>query len=411
MNFTDLAKWAYLALKERKLRSGLTVLMVVIGAMLMTSVNGLNAGTSNLINEQFSTFGANLLTVSSGGGFGHRAPSGTEISLNDQTVKTLSGVKYVDEVIPYIQGSVKLKKGQYEKTVSVTGLDQSYFKYLAPTAEILEGKFIPNTDYLGILLSYPEAFVGEEQILKTGQTVFLEVSIVDESGGVQSIEVETKSFQIKGILDEIGSMTFDRGIYLSLPAAKELLKKEEYDGIYLLTKDIIYNEEVEEEIDDIYGDSIRVSSPRAIAERINEIMSTFTGFIFSIAFISLIVGSVGIVTTLYTSVIERTREVGLLKSLGFNNNMVLSTFMIESMMIGALGGLLGVITGIGGAYVLGNFIAFGPGMRGGSSITPAFIFTDLFYVWLISFTLSIIAGIYPAWRGSKLSPIEALRKE
>ena len=142
MNFTDLAKWAYLALKERKLRSGLTVLMVVIGAMLMTSVNGLNAGTSNLINEQFSTFGANLLTVSSGGGFGHRAPSGTEISLNDQTVKTLSGVKYVDEVIPYIQGSVKLKKGQYEKTVSVTGLDQSYFKYLAPTAEILEGKYL-----------------------------------------------------------------------------------------------------------------------------------------------------------------------------------------------------------------------------------------------------------------------------
>jgi putative ABC transport system permease protein len=386
--------------------------MVVIGAMLMTSINGLNAGASNLINEQFSTFGANLLTVSSGGGPGFGRPSrNVEIPLNDQTVSTLSRIKYVDEVIPYVQGSVTLKKGRYEKTVSVTGLDQSYFESLAPTAKILDGKYIPETDYMGILLSYTEAYAGEEQVLKTGQTVFLEVSSIVQTSSGQSIETETKSFQIKGILDEIGNMRYDRGIYLSLPAAMELLDKDEYDGIYLLTKDSIYNEDVEGEIEDIYEDSLRVSSPAAIAESINEIMSTFTGFISSIAFISLIVGSVGIVTTLYTSVIERTREVGLLKSLGFNNNMILSTFMIESMMIGAIGGLLGVITGIGGAYVLGNFIAFGPGMRGGSSVSPAFIFSDLFRVWIISFSLSIIAGIYPAWRGSKLNPIEALRKE
>jgi len=410
VNFADLSKWAFLALKERKLRSGLTILMVVIGAMLMTSINGLNTGTSNLMNERFSTFGANLLTVSSGGGFGR--PSGTvQVSINDQTVSTLSRIKYVDDVIPYIQGSVTLQRGRYEKTVSVTGLDQSYFEKLVPTAEILEGRYIPNTDYLGVLSSYSEAFRGEEQVLKTGQTVILEVSKVVESSGVQSIEVETKSFQIKGILNESGNMAFDRGVYISLPAAKILFNKDEYNGVYLLTKDSIYNEDVEEEIEEIYEDSLRVSSPRAIAESINEVMSTFTGFISSIAFISLIVGSVGIVTTLYTSVIERTREVGLLKSLGFNNNMVLLTFMIESMMIGAIGGLIGVLAGIGGAYVLGNLVAFGPGMRGASSVTPAFIFTDLFYVWTISFMLSMIAGIYPAWRGSKLSPIEALRKE
>jgi len=310
-----------------------------------------------------------------------------------------------------MQGSVTLKKGRYEKNVFITGLDQAYFEKLAPTAEILEGRYIPATDYIGILSSHSEAFAGEEQVLKTGQTVILEVNKIVESSGVQSIEVETRSFQIKGILNESGNMAFDRGMYISLPAAEILFNKNEYNGIYLLTKDSIYNEEVEAEIEEIYEDSLRVSSPRAMAESISEVMQTFTTFISSIAFISLIVGSVGIVTTLYTSVIERTREVGLLKALGFTNNKVLLTFMIESMMIGSIGGLLGVITGIGGAYVLGNFVSFGPGMRGGSSITPAFIFTDLFYVWLISFSLSIIAGIYPAWRGAKLSPMEALRKE
>ena len=85
--------------------------------------------------------------------------------------------------------------------------------------------------------------------------------------------------------------------------------------------------------------------------------------------------------------------------------------MIESMLIGAIGGLLGVVVGIGGAYVLSGVFAFGPGARGASSITPVFHYSDLLYVWLISFTLSVFAGIYPAWRASKLSPLEALRKE
>ena len=206
---------------------------------------------------------------------------------------------------------------------------------------------------------------------------------------------------------------FDSGVYLSLPAARTLLDKDsEYDGIYIITEDSQYNEYVEEEIKDIYEDNLGVSSPKAMAEQIGEGMGTMTQFMSNIAFISLIVGAVGIITTLYTSVIERTREVGLLKALGFNNNMVLLSFMIESMLIGAIGGLLGVILGIGGAYALGS----GGGMMGGgprmqSSITPVFHLTDLLYVWLISFVLSIFAGLYPAGRASKLSPLEALRKE
>ncbi len=414
MNLTRLVRWALLALSERKLRSGLTIFMVVIGAMLITAINGLTAGASDVMNQQLSAFGADLLTISPGGqrGFGP-SQGAAEIPLNDRTVKTLEGIKYVDKVIPYVQGSATLKKGKNERTVTVTGLDQSDFTDIVSSATLLEGRYVLSTDHQGMLLSYYNAFNDEgEQQLKTGQTVFLEVSIVEESGNTQSIEVEKGSFKVEGILDEIGSMMFDRGVYLSLPAARTLLNKgNEYDGIYLVTDDSKYNEAVEEEIRDIYGDSLGVSSPKAMAEQIGEVMATFTSFISNIALISLIVGAVGIITTLYTSVIERTREVGLLKSLGFNNGMVLLSFMIESMLIGAMGGLLGVAIGIAGAYVLGSGIGMmgGPGMRAG--ITPAFRFTDLLYVWLISFTLSIFAGIYPAWRASKLSPLEALRKE
>ncbi len=380
----------------------------------MTSINGLTGGTSNLMNEQFATFGANLLMISSGGnGFGGPRGSTVEIPLNDRTVGTLEGIRHVDKVIPYVQGGITLKKGKNERSVAVTGLDQSDFTYLVPTAELLDGRYISSTDSLGIVLTYNIAFNEEgEQQLKVGQTVILEVSTVEESGGTQSIEAETKSFQVKGILDEIGNMQFGGGVYLSLPAAVALLDKgSEYDGIYLITEDSIYNEEVEEDIRDIYGDSLSVFSPEAIAESIGEVMGTFTLFISSIAFISLIVGAVGIITTLYTSVIERTREVGLLKSIGFSNRMVLLSFLIESMLIGAIGGVLGVIVGIGGAYILGGVLAFGPGRGGAGSIIPVFQYTTLIYIWLISFGLSIFAGIYPAWRASKLSPLEALRKE
>jgi len=386
--------------------------MVVIGVMLMTSINGLNAGTAYRINEQFSSFGANLLMVSSGdgGGFRHSQTTTAEIPLNDQTVKTLSRIKHVDKVVPYVQGSATLKKGGDEKVVQIMGLDQSNFEYLAPTAVLLEGRYISPTDSLGMLLSYNVAFEEEEQQLKTGQTAFLEVSKVEESGGVQEIEYEEKSFQIKGVLDEIGSMTFDNSAYISLPAANALFDKgNEYDGIYVVTDDSIYNEDVEEDIKDIYEDTLSVTSSRAMAERISEIMGTFTSYISTIAFVSLIVGAVGIITTLYTSVIERTREIGLLKSLGFNNGMVLSSFMIESMLIGAMGGLLGIALGFAGAYVLGNVFAFGG--PGGGGITPIFKYTDLLSILLISFVLSILSGIYPAWRASKLSPLEALRKE
>lgn len=411
MNSVDLVRWALNALSERKMRSGLTILMVIIGAMLLTSINGLSAGMSYTITQQFSTFGANILTISSGEqrGFGHSSSGGTAaIPLNDQTVKTLEGIKQVDKVVPYLQGTATIG----EWPITVMGFDQSDFTYIVPTAEILEGRYVRSTDYLGMLVPYSIAFDEEgEQRLKTGQTVTLEVSTVEESGGVQSIEEEKKSFQVRGVLDETGNWQFDYGVYLSLPAAKALLNKgSEYDSIYVITEDSMYNEDVEEDIRDIYGNSIGITSPEAMAETISETMGTFTMFLSGIAFISLIVGAVGIITTLYTSVIERTREVGLLKSLGFSNSMVLSSFMIESMLIGALGGSLGVVTGIGGSYVLAEVMSRGFGGAGGA-IAPIFQYTDLLYVWLISFGLSIFAGIYPAWRASKLSPLEALRKE
>jgi putative ABC transport system permease protein len=196
---------------------------------------------------------------------------------------------------------------------------------------------------------------------------------------------------------------------MSLDAADTFFEQGgEYTGIYVITKDPEHNDKVEKEIRDRFGKNIGVTTPKAIAETIQSILSTFNAFISSIASVSMFVGAVGIVTTLFTAVIERTKEIGLLKALGFNSLTVLLMFLTESVTIGVVGGMLGVLMGIGGAYLLIRVMPFN---FSGGWIRPVFIPSDLIYVAILSLVLSCVAGLYPAWRASRLSPLIALRKE
>jgi putative ABC transport system permease protein len=409
MNILELFRMASSALSERRLRTGLTILMVVIGSTLITSLNGLNRGASNFISDQLSTLGGNILIISPSASMGAFGPSRetARIPLTSQTVRTLERLRWVDEVVPFVSGAVTIRIGGEGKSVTIVGMDQSKLKYIAPKTELLKGRLASSSDFIGMVLGYKVAYEGGEPKIKPGQTVKVEVSKVELVGGLQRVSVEEKAFQVRGILKELGNMLFDVQAYVSLPAAKALLDKgSEYDGIYVVTRDSKYNGEVEDEIRRIYGKNIGVTSPKAIAETINTILGTFNAYISSIALVSLLVGAVGIVTTLFTSVMERTREIGLLKALGFSNPTILLMFLVESMLIGGIGGILGLAAGIIGAHLLVKVVPFGV-----TGITPIFNPMDIAYIWTISFILSMVAGLYPAWRASRLSPLEALRKE
>ncbi|MBS7658607.1 MAG: FtsX-like permease family protein [Candidatus Bathyarchaeia archaeon] len=409
MNFLELIKMALSALNERKLRTSLTMLMVVIGSTLITSLNGLNAGVSVFIYDQLSMLGGNMLIISPSGStnlFNSRETG--KIPLTSQTVKTLSRIKWVDDTIPFIRGVATIQLAKKETSILIVGMDQNKFKLVVPKAELLKGVFVSPTDSAGIVLGYKIAYDEKGELkFNIGQTLVLKVSKVEVIGGTQKVVLKEKTFQVKGVLKELGNQLIDEQAYVSLSAAAALFgKTNEYDGIYVITKDTKYNDEVEKTIRRIYGSNIGITSPKAIAETINNIVSTFNAYIFSIAFVSLLVGAIGIITTLFTSVMERTREIGLLKALGFNNTIILLLFLFESMIIGGAGGVLGFATGIIGAHLLAKIIPFGI-----TGIKPVFYIKNVLYIWLLVFTLSILAGLYPAWRASKLNPIEALRKE
>ena len=130
----------------------------------------------------------------------------------------------------------------------------------------------------------------------------------------------------------------------------------------------------------------------------------------SIGVIALIVGAVGIITTLYTSVTERIKEIGTMKAIGTQNSSILSLFLIEALLIGILGATIGVALGIGAGFGI-TYLLFSNLPFGGSGITPIFTIEDVTFVWFLSVGLSVLAGILPAWKASRLSPLIALRRE
>ncbi|MCK5627625.1 ABC transporter permease [Candidatus Bathyarchaeota archaeon] len=408
----ELIRLSFAALKERKLRSGLTIMMVIMGAALMTSVHGLGGGMDNFFTEQFGSLGANVLIVTpsgGGGGFGRPQSSSTTMKLTSGTVQTIEKIHGVTYAVPYVSGVASLKSAGEEKTMSVVGIDQNKLKYIAPKISLESGSYVSTQDSIGILLGYNVAHPSDldRPFAKRGQTISIEYTTVETERGTE--KTETKSFQVKGIIEELGNLQIDNQAYISPSAANALFDKGgSYNGIYAITRDPEENDAVEESIRKIYGKNIGVTSPKAITSTIQESLGAFTGFISAIAGVSMFVGAVGIITTLYTSVMERTREIGLLKALGCGKRNILFMFLSESMTIGFIGGLLGLLLGLGGAYALIAIMPFG---RGGMSFTPYFVPINLLQIFILSFTLSIIAGLYPAWRASKLTPIEALRKE
>lgn len=444
MNIKEIFGLSLGAIKDRKVRSALTILMVLVGSSLLVAVNAFGAGFSDFFNRQFANLAPNILFVSSvqqnqdgggGGGIGSVSPPpSAKITLNAAVESRIRSLPFVDQVIPSYQSDISIQSGSQSEDFAVLSMDPSQLFVISPTLELLEGSSLPSAnDPTAILVAEDIAFPPGEStpFINLGQSVRLTYSFVDPDTG--EAKEESKSFVVRGIIESTGNPTVDNAVVIGLQPGDSLLQRAgKYDSLFVAATSSDYVDAVEEEIRTLYGNDIGITTVKNILKTIEEFTGGINAFLSSIAIISLVVGAVGIITTLYTSVVERIREIGTLKAIGAKNTTILGLFLFEAILIGVIGASSGMVAGIGMGYLLASA---SPGGGGGGEdtadkessgtatttdntesqqqtqepLTPVYLVEDMIRVWFISVGLSIVAGLYPAWKASRYLPVEALR--
>jgi putative ABC transport system permease protein len=419
VDIKEIFAFSFESLRDRKLRTILTILMVMSGSALLVAVGGIGASFSNSFNRQVSNLAPNILFISSsqqaqggggGGGpnLGGGAASPPKITLNSAVVNRIHSLPFVTDVISVYRASVTLQSQSETKTGSVVAMDPQKLLLIAPTLEFESGSTVqPNNPASMIVAQNVARPPGDANpFLVLGQSVKVAYSFVDPDTGEQ--KEESKNFVISGIMKETGNPTIDNGIVINPQAGNSLLQKSgKFDSLFVIAQSADLVDTVQQELRNLYGNNIGISTVRAILKTIQQFTGGINAFLSSIAVVSLVVGAVGIITTLYTAVVERTREIGTLKAIGAQNKDILTLFLVEALLIGIFGATLGMLSGIGFGYALSAGIRPGNGPYN----PPIFLVSDMLRVWIISVSLSIAAGVFPALKASRLLPITALRAQ
>ncbi|MDE1811970.1 MAG: ABC transporter permease [Thaumarchaeota archaeon] len=412
MNPKDLFSLSFEALVDRKVRTLLTIMMVVLGCSLVVVLNGLSAGQAAFLEQQFNTLAANVIFVSSGQRGFRDASAGNALIINNVIIEKMKSLPLVSDVIPEYTGSITMNSQGNTERASVTAIDPSKLTVELPNLQYVDGSTVNPTDrasaIVGDTIVNPPG--ADSAFVTLGQTITATSTYSVPGGKTVTI---TKNYIISGILKPSGNSRIDSSVIINLDAGNDLLHKlNKYDQVIVAATTPDDVDTVQQELTSTFGKTLGATTPKAIMAVRQQAASGNAAFILMVGIIALIVGAIGIVTTLYNSVTERIREIGTMKAIGAQNTTILALFLVEAALIGVIGASLGVVIGIGGGYVMSIATTTTP--TGGGPpvhIPPIFIPMDLIKVWLLSLTLSVIAGMYPAWKASKLSPMVALRRE
>ena len=417
MRILDLIFLAWSALKDRKVRTILTILGIVVGPAIIVSLNATTSGLTSAITGRLQTIGSNTIYLIAVGDF----------NLNDREISRIGKLNGVSEVIPFYQiasGEVRLSGKKIElnpfQSYLILSLDLRKLDKIFPGLDVEEGEIVYAGDnaYVGYRVANPT----DPNLPNIDVGDLITVSRRLPEGGVVS-----KPLKVRGIFEKYGQTLFlnpDIIIFVNERVGKVLVGGRSYSGAFIKLVDAGYSEIVVEKLLDTYGADVRVFSLKAIQQTIQDILTSLQVFFSAIGAMSVLVAFFGIMTTMFTSVTERTREIGLIKALGFKTHHVLLTFLMEAVLIGLIGGILGSFFGAVGSFFLVDFFGRPPSGRSrpgafsapGPTAEPIVFSPNLTPELLLlgvamAVIVSILAGLIPAYRAAKLEPIEALRRE
>jgi len=396
-------------LVHSKLRSWLTIIGIVIGVGSVIGI--ISLGDSMQANVQSKLAEMDLTKISITPGYskassnmagppGMGGASSTDATLTDKDMRALQGLDSIQYKEGEISGSEKVKYLGQTATLSITGADPQVWKYMT-TLKTTSGRLLEPADkYVAVIGS------------KVANEIF------DHNIGInQVITINNKSVRVVGILKEEGMGGDDSKIYMPIDGAVDLItdaKKDVYDSITVkaksedqvdgLLEDIKKRLMISRHINQEKDRDFTLSASKSMASSVTSMTSTMTLFLGAIAAVSLLVGAVGIANTMFTSVLEKTKEIGTMKAIGAKNRDILMIFLFNSGMVGLVGGILGVMLG---AIVSAGLQSMMGSMTAGGGLSIALMVEGL----LLAVSIGVISGVVPAYRASKLKPVDALRYE
>ncbi len=393
-------------LKNRGLRSWLTMIGIFIGIAAVVSLIGLGEGLRVTIMSQFGFLGPDVLGVQASG-LAFAGPPGTGVvdPLTDDLAEKIKNVNGVEAAFNRYLESGTLEFNDRQGIGIAASVPEGENRKIFETMINLkaeDGRLLKDSDSKKVVLG--NDFRNSEtfgKAIKPGDRVLV--------NGI--------SFDVVGILEKKGSFIFDSIVLMNEQTMFDAIgtNKAEVNLIAVKVDDANRIGEVKDSIEKLLRkerdvkkgeENFQVNSPQQTLEALSSTLFAVQLFVYIIAAISLAVGGIGIMNTMYTSVLERTKEIGIMKSIGARNSAIFTIFFVESGLLGMVGGIIGVILGLGFAFGLS---AVGRAFLGSeliqASISPFLIIGALVF----SFGIGTAFGVLPAYQASKLSPVDSLR--
>ena len=386
--FINILKDSLKNIKNNKLRSMLTMLGLVIGIASVIILVGIGTGTSNHVTSQVQSLGTDILTLTI---------QSSDTSLDYENIDEIASLSNVDTAVPYksVNSTVSRNETVSQKS-SIIATTADYFEVTNTT--ISSGRLMSDID-----------IENSSKICLLGSDIAESLFSVSNPIG-QKIKIDGDNYTVVGVLTKKGTSmgnNVDNMIVIPFTTAKYLGSDTSISSLYIKVEneDIIdlTTETIENYIENTLGittDYFSVSSQDSMLSTMESVNSSLSLMLGGIAAISLIVAGIGVMNVMLVSVTERTKEIGIRKSLGAKRKDILVQFLIEALSLSLIGGIIGILLGIG----FGNFLELY-----GYTFSPSILIMIL--AFSSSAIIGLIFGIFPAYKAAKLNPIDALRTE
>ncbi|TPG71013.1 FtsX-like permease family protein [Brevibacillus laterosporus] len=395
MNFLEAMRVSLRSVTANKLRSFLTMLGIIIGVSAVITMVAIGEGAKASVAKQINGLGSNLLIVTA-----ELAKGGAQLTLED--AKALQQKDSIAGVAPSVNMRAQLVYQNDNYSSSLEGTMESFPE--VRNASLQEGRFFTSFE------------VSEQaNVVVIGSEVVTNLfASSNESPIGKTIEINQIPFTVIGVLKSQGSQGMtnnDERVVIPITTAMERLGQSTLHTIYVSAIssdemlqaqfDIQQTLRAQHKLMPSKEDDFTIRSQSDILETAQNVTSVMTSLLSGIAAISLVVGGIGIMNIMLVSVTERTREIGIRKAIGATKGAILQQFLIESITLSLLGGVIGILLGVGAAWIVNKL--------GGVDI--AITVTPMLYAFLSSLFVGVIFGVYPAKKAADMKPIDALRYE